>query len=235
MYVRSSTRATSPGSLRARYELGRLASESFSNVPASTSSWQSASYSSAEPSHQWIADACVSSATSSTQARSFLCLVGTVVSMVTWAFDLSWDIAGFARALQTFKETNDRFDASERQRAKTITPPGASLRQGYPEHHQTIGWGALRGFASDVQTSRLGTSTRRLNSATSVPSWFRTRVWTSTVPLSGLLREGFFSSTSVSAKRVSPWKTGAGWLSSWVARLAIALPEMSDTLMPSAS
>ena len=57
MNVRSSTRATSPGSLRARYELGRLASESFSNVPASTSSWQSASYSSAEPSHQWIADA----------------------------------------------------------------------------------------------------------------------------------------------------------------------------------
>ena len=101
MNVRSSTRATSPGSLRARYEFGRLASESFSNVPASTSSWHSASYSSAEPSHQWTADACVSSATSSTQARSFLCLVGTVVSMVTWAFDLSRALAVFARALQT--------------------------------------------------------------------------------------------------------------------------------------
>src|ERR1700754_1787487 len=89
MNVRSSTRATSPGSLRARYEFGRLASESFSNVPASTSSAHSASYSSADPSHQWTADACVNSATSSTQERSFLCLVGTVVSMVTCALDLS--------------------------------------------------------------------------------------------------------------------------------------------------
>ncbi len=36
MNVRSSTRATSPGSERARYEFGRLASESRSKVPAST-------------------------------------------------------------------------------------------------------------------------------------------------------------------------------------------------------
>jgi hypothetical protein len=36
--VRSSTRATSSGSERARYEFGRLASERRSNVPASTSS-----------------------------------------------------------------------------------------------------------------------------------------------------------------------------------------------------
>src|SRR3954449_5438157 len=129
MNVRSSTRATSPGSLRARYEFGRLASESFSNVPASTSSWHSASYSSAEPSHQCTADACVSSATSSTQARSFLCLVGTVVSMVTWAFDLSRTSHGFARALQTFREMNDQFGAPERQRAKTNTPPWSSLRE----------------------------------------------------------------------------------------------------------
>ena len=83
MNVRSSTRATSPGSDRARYEFGRLASESFSNVPASTSSAQRLSYSSAEPSHQWIAAGCVSSATSSTQASSFACLVGTEVSMAT--------------------------------------------------------------------------------------------------------------------------------------------------------
>src|SRR5690242_5459241 len=88
MNVRSSTRATSPGSDRARYELGRLASESFSNVPASTSSEHRASYSSADPSHQWMAAGCVSSAISSTQARSFLCLVGTVVSMVTCGLDL---------------------------------------------------------------------------------------------------------------------------------------------------
>ena len=37
------------------------------------------------------------------------------------------------------------------------------------------------------------------------------------------------------ANSVSPWKTGAGWLSSSVARFAIALPEMSLTLMPRAS
>src|SRR5919204_3260519 len=51
MKVLSSTRATSPGSERARYEFGRLASESRSNAPASTSSLQTRSYSSAEPSH----------------------------------------------------------------------------------------------------------------------------------------------------------------------------------------
>jgi len=60
-----------------------LASESFSNVPASTSSLQRLSYYSAEPSHQWIAAGCVNSATSSTQASSFACLVGTEVSMAT--------------------------------------------------------------------------------------------------------------------------------------------------------
>src|SRR3954462_10758749 len=81
MNVRSSTRATSPGSERARYEFGRLASESFSNVPASTSCWQSWSYSSAEPSHQWIDSGCVSVAISSTHAISFAFLVGTFVSI----------------------------------------------------------------------------------------------------------------------------------------------------------
>src|SRR4029453_11945123 len=52
--VRSWTRATSPGSERDRYELGRLASLSLVNVPASTSCWQRRSYSSADPSHQWV-------------------------------------------------------------------------------------------------------------------------------------------------------------------------------------
>src|SRR3954447_18246911 len=52
MNVRSSTRATSDGLERAREELGRLASESFSKVPASTSRWARESYSSADPSHQ---------------------------------------------------------------------------------------------------------------------------------------------------------------------------------------
>src|SRR3954463_15390692 len=81
MKVRSSTRATSPGSERARYEFGRFASASFSNVPASTSCWQSWSYSSAEPSHQWIDSGWVRVAISSTQAISFAFLVGTFVSI----------------------------------------------------------------------------------------------------------------------------------------------------------
>src|SRR5947208_9449974 len=81
MKVRSSTRATSPGLERARYEFGRLASESFSNVPASTSCWQRRSYSSAEPSHQWIESGCVSAAISSTHAISFAFSVGTLVSI----------------------------------------------------------------------------------------------------------------------------------------------------------
>src|SRR5262249_51696348 len=74
-----------------------------------------------------------------------------------------------------------------------------------------------------------GTSTSRLNSATMTPSWFNTRVWTLTVPRSGFERDSLTSSTSVSQKSVSPWKTGFGWLSSSVARFAIALPETSET------
>src|SRR3954452_13629607 len=77
MKVRSSTLATSPGSERARYEFGRFASESLSKVPRSTSPWQRASYSSAEPSHQWTASGSVRAATCSTQASS----LGFVVSV----------------------------------------------------------------------------------------------------------------------------------------------------------
>ena len=62
-----------------------------------------------------------------------------------------------------------------------------------------------------------------------------TRVWTLTMPRSGFDFDSLTSSTSVSQKRVSPWKTGFGWLSSSVARLAIALPETSETDIPSAS
>ena len=62
-----------------------MASESFSNVPASTSSWQSRSYSSADPSHQWIESGCVSSAISSTQeirrGLSVSCFVAAVASV----------------------------------------------------------------------------------------------------------------------------------------------------------
>ena len=51
MKVRSSTRATSPGSDQARYEL-TLGVRGRSKVPESTRSWQSRSYSSAEPSRE---------------------------------------------------------------------------------------------------------------------------------------------------------------------------------------
>jgi len=71
MNVRSSTRATSLGSERARYEFGRLKSFRRSNVPASTIRCAIRSYSSADPSHQWIESGSVSAATSSTQVRSF--------------------------------------------------------------------------------------------------------------------------------------------------------------------
>src|SRR5450755_3950937 len=80
-----------------------------------------------------------------------------------------------------------------------------------------------------------GTRTRRLNSATSSPSWFSTRVCTLTVPRSGLDCDSLTSSTSDSQYSVSPWNTGAGCLSSSVARLAIALPLTSLTDMPRAS
>ena len=43
--------------------------------------------------------------------------------------------------------------------------------------------------AGVAPASRRGTSTRRLNSATRMPSWLSTRVWTLTVPRSGLERD----------------------------------------------
>ena len=52
-----------------------MASESFSKVPLSTIAWQRRSYSSAEPSHQWIESGPVRAANRSTQAISFLFLV----------------------------------------------------------------------------------------------------------------------------------------------------------------
>src|SRR5262245_1757734 len=88
MNVRSSTRATSLGSDHARYELGRLASESRWNVPASTISWQRRSYSSAEPSHQCTASGVVSSVTCSTQVSRRWFFVRADVSVAIWVVDL---------------------------------------------------------------------------------------------------------------------------------------------------
>src|SRR4051812_7909495 len=194
MKVWSSTRATSLGSESARYEFGRLASESFSNVPASTIIRARASYSSALPSHQCTASGCVTSLTSSTHRRSAWLRVGTVV-LLTGSDQL---LVRGRSAIVPYRTYS--------------TSPSAGV----------------------APASRLGTRTSRLNSATRTPSWLRTRVWTRTVPRSGLERDSLTSRTSDSQNSVSPWKTGAGCLSSSVARLAIALPETSETLMPSA-
>jgi hypothetical protein len=51
----------------------------------------------------------------------------------------------------------------------------------------------------------------------------------------GLERDSCSPAPRTRTNSVSPWNTGAGCLSSSVARLAIALPETSETLMPSAS
>ena len=72
MKVRSSTRATSLGSDRARKLFGRLAGLSLFSVPARTISSQRRSYSSCEPSHQTTRSGFVSRAISLTQAISFL-------------------------------------------------------------------------------------------------------------------------------------------------------------------
>jgi len=70
MKVRSSTRATSPGSERARKLPGRRAGSSRVKVPDATSPAHSASYSACEPSHQWTRSGRQSAAISATQARS---------------------------------------------------------------------------------------------------------------------------------------------------------------------
>src|SRR5262249_49897340 len=68
MKVRSSTRATSPGSDRARKLLGRLAGFRRRRVPEATICPSRVSFSVADPSHQWIAEGVVRVAISSTQA-----------------------------------------------------------------------------------------------------------------------------------------------------------------------
>ena len=83
MNVRSSTRATSDGSVAAQYEFGRFSGSSGTKVPASTSSAHSWSASESEPSNQWIASGSVSAAISSTQASNRLCLVGAFMTIDT--------------------------------------------------------------------------------------------------------------------------------------------------------
>ena len=82
MKVRSSTRATSDGSVRAQKELGRFTGSSGTSVPAATSSAVSRSHSVGEPSHQTMRSGVVSSATSRTQSSSRAWRVGAVSSKV---------------------------------------------------------------------------------------------------------------------------------------------------------
>ncbi len=70
MKVRSSTRATSLGSLSARKLFGRLASFKRRKVPAATSSAHRRSYSAWLPSHQWMRSGWARAAMSDTQASS---------------------------------------------------------------------------------------------------------------------------------------------------------------------
>ena len=73
--VRPSTRAVSDGSERARKQPGRFSGSSRISVPAATISAHSRSYSSREPSHQWMRPGRARRAISSTQAASARCPV----------------------------------------------------------------------------------------------------------------------------------------------------------------
>ncbi len=84
MNVRSSTRATSLGWLRARKQPGRFSWLSLINVPLATISSHSRRYSSSEPLHQYTWSGLQSFAISSTQATSFLCFTVAAASAV-WA------------------------------------------------------------------------------------------------------------------------------------------------------
>src|SRR3954452_6070662 len=70
MKVRSSTRATSPGSVRAQNELGFLAGSSPARAPDATRASGRPVHAASDPSHQTIRSGVVRAATSPTQASS---------------------------------------------------------------------------------------------------------------------------------------------------------------------
>src|SRR5262245_48291232 len=84
MNVRSSTRATSVGSVQAQNEFGRFTGSSGTNVPAATSSDVRRVHSCSEPSHHTIRSGVVSSATSRTQASRRAWEVGAPVETSRW-------------------------------------------------------------------------------------------------------------------------------------------------------
>src|SRR6185295_10993738 len=124
MNVRSSTRATSSGSERARYEFGRLASDNRSKVPLSMSAWHRSSYSSADPSHQWTRSGLHIAATSSTQASSRSCFVGTVMSLATSGVNSR----GFEGRVEVLPASAGQAYISDKSR--NHVPEGTPLRGG---------------------------------------------------------------------------------------------------------
>ena len=81
MNVRSSTRATSPGSEAHQKLFGRSSGFSLVKVPFSTSRLVSRSHSACEPSHQTTASGLVSSAISPTHPASSGSLVAACLSL----------------------------------------------------------------------------------------------------------------------------------------------------------
>ena len=213
-----------------------MASDSCSKVPGLDQlAAQRRSYSSAEPSHQWICVGFGQRRDLLDPGQQTLVLGGGGnggVHGVASGSSVRGRVIG-ARRRATLLAGRDwlrkRKNAHPGRSAERIAgPPRASASRRRDSTSPSARRRPRRGSCA-------GTSTRRLNSATSTPSWLSTRVWTLTVPRSGLDCDSFFSSTSDSQKSVSPWNTGAGCLSSSVARFAIALPLTSLTDMPSAS
>jgi hypothetical protein len=87
MKVRSSTRATSVGLVRAWNEFGFLAGSSRVKVPDATRASVSSVHSSSEPVHQWMRSGVVIAATSVTKSRMPRWVVGAV-SETSWPVGL---------------------------------------------------------------------------------------------------------------------------------------------------
>ena len=134
------------GSDSARYEFGRLASESFSNAPASTS------------------------------------ILGQRVVLLRAAVAPVHGVGLGDRGHLVDPSTREFVARRDSRIAHGFRSAPASGAM-HIVQYRTYSTSPSAGVAP---ASRLGTSTSRLNSATSTPSWFSTRVWTRTVPRSVL-------------------------------------------------
>ncbi len=118
MKVRSSTRATSVGSVRAQKEFGFFFSSRRVKVPLATSASVSSTHSSSEPVHQCTRSGWVSSATSATQDAMPAWLVGGFVESVSLLVVVSVVmLTGSSRA----------FASRRRSRENDGRPPMASV------------------------------------------------------------------------------------------------------------